>query len=54
LEALTAFLLQNIEKEQNLEVKATFCKGTSKLVLSGMLTDINVGSGFHLVEITAN
>ncbi|KAF9532366.1 nuclear condensing complex subunit [Crepidotus variabilis] len=39
---LTNFLLENIEKEQDPTAKALFCKGTSKLVLSGMIKDVTV------------
>jgi hypothetical protein len=41
-EALTTFLLHHIEHEQDPEVKAIFCKGTCKLVLPGMITDVKV------------
>lgn len=42
IDALTTFLLHHIEHEQDPEVKAIFCKGTCKLVLPGMITDVNV------------
>ena len=42
LEVITEFLLANILEEQDPQVKATLCKGTSKLILSGIITSIDV------------
>ncbi|KIM49317.1 hypothetical protein M413DRAFT_438505, partial [Hebeloma cylindrosporum] len=41
LEVITEFLLTNILEEQDPQVKATLCKGTSKLILSGMITSVD-------------
>ncbi|KAJ3515967.1 hypothetical protein NLJ89_g1427 [Agrocybe chaxingu] len=57
VEALTAFLLTHIETEQDPKVKATFCVGATKLVLSGMVTDVNVIKNLikaYLSPITAD
>jgi len=45
--------MSNIEKEQDAAVKAIFCKGTTKLVFSGMITDVNV-SEFPDISSTTN
>ncbi|KAF8163123.1 nuclear condensing complex subunit [Crassisporium funariophilum] len=42
LEALTDFLMHHIKEEQDPKAKAILCEGTAKLVLSGMITDVNV------------
>ncbi|KAF8965273.1 nuclear condensing complex subunit [Flammula alnicola] len=43
LETITKFLLTQIMEEQDPKVKAALCEGTSKLVLSGLITDVDVG-----------
>ncbi|KAF8797851.1 hypothetical protein BYT27DRAFT_7123670 [Phlegmacium glaucopus] len=42
IEALTRFLMGHIKGEQDPKVKALLCKGTAKLVLAGMITDVDV------------
>ncbi|CAA7267951.1 unnamed protein product [Cyclocybe aegerita] len=57
VEALTAFLLTHIETEQDPKVKATFCVGATKLVLSGIVTDVNVIKNLikaYLCPVTAD
>lgn len=39
---ITEFLLVNILEEQDPQVKATLCKGTSKLILLGVITSVDV------------
>lgn len=42
IEALTQFLMRHIEEEQDPKVKALLCKGTAKMVLAGMITNVDV------------
>ena len=44
VEALTRFLMNHTEGEQDPKVKALLCKGTAKMVLAGMITDIDVNA----------
>ena len=34
--------MRHIEKEQDPKAKALFCKGTAKMVLAGMITNVDV------------
>lgn len=44
IEALTLFLMRNIEGEEDPKVKALLWKGTAKMVLTGMITDVDVNT----------
>ena len=42
LQMTTQFLLLHIVKEQDPKVQAALCQGMAKLVISGLVTDIEV------------
>ena len=39
--------MDHIKREQDQKVKALLCKGTAKMVLAGMITDVDVNAFQH-------